>query len=431
MMAAPVLGRWASGADHQGRASAASAQASARPKSSAWSEPPARAFFAAIARARSARVAGSSFDVAVVGAGCHGLCAAYAARRRGLRVALFERFALGHDRGSSHGTSRITRSSYHDPLYVRLAARAHAEAWPQLERDLQVKALHRTPGLFFGPPSSRWTEFVAATRTAAPAVEQHAVAAARRHFPLFAFPDAVEVLLDPTAAMIAANDVLEGLARWLAARAVVLHCDTVVERIGSREGGVRLHTADGEFDCGGVILAAGAWLPQLAPWLQVVITPLRQQVGYFQLGAPARELVPGRFPVWAWVGPTDNEFFYGLPAFGRPGVKVAQHVTAGAGDPLDPGAVGPAPQRLARVAEFARAQFAVPVLAQVGEETCLYGVAPQERFTIAAAPHDPRIVAVAACSGHGFKFAPLVGQAAVELLLDGVAPGPAFDGASR
>ena len=91
-------------------------------------------------------------DALVIGAGIHGLCAAWQLRRRGLaRVAVLDRFPAGHARGSSHGESRITRSSYHHALYIRLAQTAHAEDWPCLAVDTGVVPIVRTPGVFFGP----------------------------------------------------------------------------------------------------------------------------------------------------------------------------------------------------------------------------------------------------------------------------------------
>ena len=92
------------------------------------------------------------YEAIVVGGGINGLCTLYHLLRLGCRsVALIEQFKLGHQQGSSHGTSRITRSSYSSPTYVRLMQQVHNEEWPRLEMDSKVKLLHPTPGCFWGP----------------------------------------------------------------------------------------------------------------------------------------------------------------------------------------------------------------------------------------------------------------------------------------
>src|SRR5512145_2160322 len=137
-----------------------------------------------------------AFGALVVGGGISGLATAWQLARRGVpRVALVERFRLHHDRGSSHGDGRITRTTYSDERYVRLVQVAHAEEWPRLEQDSGTRLLHPTPGAFFGPPEGdldRWARAVEAA--GAPGVERISPEDARRRFPTFAFPDSHAVL---------------------------------------------------------------------------------------------------------------------------------------------------------------------------------------------------------------------------------------------
>ncbi|TMA24645.1 MAG: FAD-dependent oxidoreductase [Deltaproteobacteria bacterium] len=130
----------------------------------------------------------AAFGALVVGGGVSGLATAWQLARRGVpRVGLVERFRLHHDRGSSHGTSRITRSTYSDERYVRLVRVAHAEEWPRLERESGATLIHRCDGIFFGPPEGdieRWADAVAAA--GAPGVERLTPAEARARFPAFA-----------------------------------------------------------------------------------------------------------------------------------------------------------------------------------------------------------------------------------------------------
>ena len=126
-------------------------------------------------------------DVVVVGGGIHGLCAAFHLRRRGRGVVVIDRFGVGHDRGGSHGFSRITRSSYHDRRYVKLAQRTQQEGWPLLEAELGQQLVHATPGLFFGPPEGLFADFLTATLDSGVAVEQIDRVTAQSSFPLLRF----------------------------------------------------------------------------------------------------------------------------------------------------------------------------------------------------------------------------------------------------
>jgi glycine/D-amino acid oxidase-like deaminating enzyme len=155
------------------------------------------------------------FGALVVGGGVQGLATALELARRGVeRVGLVERFRLHHDRGSSHGAGRITRSTYMDARYVRLMQVAHREDWPRLEHDSRMRLVHRADGVFFGPPAGALEQYAAAVQTAgAPGIERLDVREARRRFPAFAFPDAREVLHDTTGGVVAAADTLLALDR--------------------------------------------------------------------------------------------------------------------------------------------------------------------------------------------------------------------------
>jgi len=117
--------------------------------------------------------------------------------------------------------------------------------------------------------------------------------------------------------------------------------------------------------------------------------------------------------VWARIGEAPDDFVYGLPEFGRPGLKIARHVTHGRGIDAD-GARPPLDE--AALLRLAQQHFAAPVRGLAGSESCLYTVAPGEDLAVLRSAADPRVVAVAACSGHAFKFAPVLGQQVADLI---------------
>jgi sarcosine oxidase len=368
-------------------------------------------------------------DALILGAGIHGLCAAFHLRRRGLRrVAVLERFAPGHDRGSSHGASRITRSSYHDPKFVALAAAAHRDGWPLLERELGARLVFRTPGLFFGPEGGPFGDYLRATLGSGADVERIDAAAARARFPLLAFDDGDAVLQDHTAGLLAAGLALRGLAEWCRRQDVELREGTRALALHAGLGAVRVDTDRGPVQAARVVVATGPWLAEsglaesglaesglgeLVPGLCRTLRVLPQQIGYAEVPAAPAARAAGVFPVWARIGEQPDDFVYGLPEFGRPGLKIARHRTHGPGigaddarPPIDGGAL----------LQLAQQRFAPPVRRLLGSESCLYTVAPGEDFVVQRSAADPRVVVVAACSGHAFKFAPVLGQQVAELL---------------
>ncbi|MEO5987878.1 MAG: FAD-dependent oxidoreductase [Candidatus Eisenbacteria bacterium] len=361
----------------------------------------------------------AAFGALVIGGGIHGLSTAWHLARLGAeRVALVEQFRFGHAKGSSHGHSRITRSSYGDALYVELMQHAHGEEWPRLEQACGTPLVHPNDGAYFGPADGPFEDYARAVASVGADVERIGIPEARRRFPLFAFPDAVGVLHDHTGGLIAACDTIEALTRRCWIDGVHGLEETRVIGIDPSRDPVVVTTDRGTLLAERVVITAGAWVQRLVPELAGRVIIKRQHVGYFELDAPTQAQRLGHFPVWAYLGHGENGLRYGLPEFGSRGVKAALHTLAVAPDDPDQ-VVAPDEAVLERTRHFFAEQLSVPIRSRVHAETCWFTSTASEDFVLDACPGAERVWVGSACSGHGFKFGPLVGRILAELALNG------------
>jgi len=294
-----------------------------------------------------------------------------------------------------------------------MARQTQRDGWPLLAQELGVALVHPTPGVFFGPPKGLFHDFMEATLGAGVPVEQIDLREAEARFPLLSFGREDAVMLDHTAGVLAAHDAMSGLRAWLLAHGVEVRAEVAVRRLQPEVGHVEVEVDEESLRARAVVVATGAWLPELMPEWPLALATYRQQVGFVRVAAEAGATQVGAFPVWCRIGQTAEDFVYGLPEFGQPGLKLAHHRTTGDGD--DPNAVASAIEHEALL-ELARARLSVPVTGVVSAEHCLYSVAPAEELRVARSSRDPRVIGIAACSGHGFKFGPMIGRQAADLV---------------
>lgn len=350
----------------------------------------------------------------IVGAGLAGVFAAYAAARRGVRVTLLERFAPGHDRGSSHGGSRIFRHAYEEDDYVRLAIAAD-DGWRELERTSGERLLWRAGGLDLAPSGTPALDRIeGALRGHGRPVERLDAAEVRRRFPAYApDPDTV-ALFQPDAGVVAADRALIAAARGAAALGAELRFGTPVARLDHDADGVAARLVDGSrLQAERGIVAAGPWLAEGPLELKVPLRIEQQQVVY--LAAPSGpDHGAERMPLFI----DRARLTYGMGRLEHPAaVKVADHVGAPTIRLSDR---DPSLDATWAAATQERVRHLLPALGgRVGGATCLYTKTPDEDFLIGPHPHAPGWTIAGGFSGHGFKFGPALGDMLVELALDG------------
>ncbi|HEY7683371.1 MAG TPA: N-methyl-L-tryptophan oxidase [Gemmatimonadales bacterium] len=361
-------------------------------------------------------------DVAVVGLGAAGSAAILALARRGIQVIGFDRYSPPHQFGSTHGRSRVIREAYYEsPVYVPLVRRAY-QLWEALQRDSGQRLLWQTGGLMIGRPDGQLlTGSERSARAHGLPFELLGAAEIRRRFPALR-PDPGEMgLLEPRAGFLD-PEVCVSSALQLAVRAgAVLDLDTEVTSWRRSGAGLALATSRGAVECGTAILSAGPWLPGLISDSVIPLEVERQVMYWFKPEHNPEMFLADRLPVFIWEWERDR-LFYGIPDHGA-GLKVARHHDGAVASPdrVDR-TVGPV--EIAAMRTLLRTRIPDAGGQPIDAATCLYTNTPDHHFVLGALPGEPRVLLASACSGHGFKFASVIGEILSDMAMGEV---PAFD----
>jgi len=340
------------------------------------------------------------FDAVILGLGIHGSASAYELARRGLRVAGIERFPAGHTRGSSHGATRMIRRAYPHPDWNEFVRHAY-RGWERWERQAGMVFVHRTSGAY----AHRSGGGLQGGRSRPASLDEVAEV-----LPGLRLPDGYHATLDPDAGVVEAGAALAWAhAAAAEAGAELSFGETVLGWAGDDEG-VRVATDRRELLADRLVVAGGPWLSRLLPAVGVRAEVWRILTYSARPGQDAAQSPAlGAFSV-----DLDEGLVFGLPEVAGAGAKIG--VDAGVlWDPEIPVAP-PTPEETGHLAGLL-ARFAPGVDVTGGEAAaCLYTMTPDRRFLIGALADQPGVIVAAACSGHGFKFAPAVGEAVADLV---------------
>jgi sarcosine oxidase len=364
-----------------------------------------------------------SYDVIIVGLGGMGSAAAYHLARRGQRVLGLEKFTPAHDKGSSHGGSRIIRQSYfEDPAYVPLLLRAY-ELWEGLAQDSGQEVYRLTGGLFLGPPDC--LTVAGSLRASQEWSLPHEVLDAgqiRSRFPNFT-PEPGDVGLYEAKAGFARPEMTVAAHLDLAARVgATLRFGEEVQEWSETATGVTVTTAAGTYTAGQLVICPGAWAPQLLAELGIPITVERQVLYWLD---PVGGTVPFEDQPIFINENADGMQIYGFPAIDGPdgGVKVAFFRK---GQECTPETIDRVvhPEEISAMRD--RVTELLPALTGdcVHSATCMYSNTSDEHFVITRHPDYANVTVACGFSGHGFKFVPVVGEIVADLATTGTTAHP-------
>jgi sarcosine oxidase len=357
------------------------------------------------------------YDVIVAGVGGMGSATVAELAGRGARVLGLDRASIPNDSGSSHGVNRIIRLAYaEDPRYVPLLRRAY-ERWRELESRLGEPVLITTGGLDMGRPDSETVRGALASAQSHD-LEHELLEASQimARYPGFEVPGDLVAVYQPDGGFVMSERAIAGHARLALDAGAELHGHEAVLGWDVVADGVEVRTAQGRYRARHLVISAGAWASQLLPQLVPLAVPERQVLLWSQTKRP-EWFTPAALPVF--ILDVDEGLYYGFPEYGIPGLKIGRmHHRRQVVDPdaWDRSAIEPEDEAVLRAATSRYLPLADgPALTL---KTCLFTNTPDEHFIIDTLPAAHTTI-VSPCSGHGYKFASVVGEIAADLALHG------------
>jgi sarcosine oxidase len=356
-------------------------------------------------------------DVIVVGLGAMGGSALYHLARRGVRALGIDRFGVPNDRGSSHGVTRLIRKAYFEhPDYVPLLYRA-AAWWEMLERKSGKQLLRRTGLVLFGPPDG---VVISGVRRAAAehrlGIEELDGEDAARRFPSFRAPASTTAVYEADAGCLAAEECVRTLVELAGRHGATTVIGETVRQWSADARGVEVLTDRQRYRAGGLVVAGGPWSSGLLADLKLPLQVVRKAVVWFPRAEAGLRADQG-CPVFGFDLP--EGFFYGFPVIDPEGLKVSDHRggdKVAAADELD---------RELHPTDAAPLQWFVQTHLTGVEPTigrysiCMYTMTPDEHFLVDLHPVHRNVAIAAGFSGHGFKFASIIGSVLADLVVDG------------
>lgn len=357
------------------------------------------------------------FDCIVIGVGGMGSSTLYNLAKRGRRVLGLEQFDIPHAEGSSHGVNRIIRLAYYEhPSYVPLLRRAY-ELWSEIESVTGEQLLYKTGSIDTAP--SGHEVFEGSLESCLLHDIPHRVlnhAQINEEFPGYQLPPGHMGLLQGDGGFVLSERSIVAYANAAMSTGAEIHAREVVSGWEPDQGGVRVFTDRGEYTAERLVITAGAWTSGMVPILDDLAVPERQVLAWLQ-PIDGSLYTPEVFPVFnAYF---DEGRYYGFPVHGIPGFKVGRYHHLE--EVIDPDfaiktvdSEDEAVLRSAVERYFPKANGTTMTL-----KTCMFTNTPDEHFIVDLLPANSQVVVAAGFSGHGFKFASVIGEILADLAING------------
>lgn len=350
-----------------------------------------------------------NYDLMIIGSGSVGAAAGFYATRAGLSVLMIDAHHPPHTEGSHHGDTRLIRHAYGEgEKYVPLVLRAQT-LWDELAALSNEEIFARTGVVNLGPADSVFLANVEqSARQFALDIEKMTAAQAMARWPEIRLPENYTALFEPASGVLKSELAIKA---WIdlsreAGCAQLFNCP--VSAVHHQSDGVTVDTADGSYSAKRLLVSAGTWVTQLLPDLPV--TPVRKVFAWFQ--ADGRYSRKNNFPAFTGELPNGDQY-YGFPAEDD-ALKIGRH---NGGQPI----ASPEERKpFGRVATDGSEAFSFlrQVLPGIGGclhgATCTYDNSPDENFIIDTLPDHPETLVITGLSGHGFKFASVLGEIAAD-----------------
>ena len=358
-----------------------------------------------------------SYDAIVIGVGGMGSAAVYHLARRGLQVLGLEKHAIPHEMGSSHGYSRMIRYTLQEhPSYVPLVRRSY-ELWHEMEETAGEELMVTTGSIRAGAPDSPF--FLNAQE----ACDLHSIpyeiltaSEVNKRFPGYRFPEEISSVYQADGGFLLPERCIVTHVQAAERAGADVHSQETVLDWEVRGDGVQVRTDRDTYTAGRLVVTAGPWAANLVPELAAYAVPERQVMGWFQPKRP--ELYAAEaFPVFGVF--TEEGRYYGFPSHAVPGFKIgrAHHLL----QKVDPDAIDrevhPEDEDILR--QVVNRYFPLAAGKLLDRKTCMYTNTPDEHFMIGTLDGQPQVSVAAGFSGHGFKFASVIGEIMADLAQNG------------